>query len=169
MFSKVLFRCENVGRQRDFANFWHFYQWIESFFNSVEFLCLNKVNWMEKRLNSCEKMSKIGQIMLSADIFTRKLNVGRQRDLANFGHFHQWIESFSTLLTLLRLNNSIGLKKDWNHVRKCQKFAKSCCRPTFSQRNKTLENIPLCFLDFEERKRKNYHSLQKINASLKNS
>ena len=27
---------------------------------------------------------------------------------------------------------------------KCQKFAKSSCRPTFSQRNKTLKNIPLC-------------------------
>ena len=26
---------------------------------------------------------------------------------------------------------AIGLKKDWNHVRKCQKFAKPCCRPTF--------------------------------------
>ena len=26
MFSKVLFRCENNGRQRDLANFWHFHQ-----------------------------------------------------------------------------------------------------------------------------------------------
>ena len=36
------------------------------------------------------------------------------------------------------------MKKDWNHVRKCQKFEKSSCRPMFSQRNKTLWNIPLC-------------------------
>ena len=28
MFPKVLFRCENVGRQDDFANFWHFLTWI---------------------------------------------------------------------------------------------------------------------------------------------
>ena len=29
-------------------------------------------------------------------------------------------------------------------MRKCQKFVKSSCRPMFSQRNKTLQNIPLC-------------------------
>ena len=45
---------------------------------------------------------------------------------------------FSTQLTLFRPQNSIGLKKGWIHVRKCQKFAKSSCRLIFSQRNKTL-------------------------------
>ena len=69
MFYKVLFRCENVGRQRDYANIWHFHQWIEPIFNSIEFLCLNKVNWVEKRLNSLVKMSKICKITLSADVF----------------------------------------------------------------------------------------------------
>ncbi len=27
-FARFLFRCENIGRQDDFANFWHFLQWI---------------------------------------------------------------------------------------------------------------------------------------------
>ena len=51
---------------------------------------------------------------------------------------------FSTQLTLFRPKSSIGLKKDGIHVRKCQKFAKSHCRPTFLQRNKTSGNIRLC-------------------------
>ena len=52
-----------------------------------------KVNWIEKRLKSCEKMSKICQIILSAEVFYRCENVGRQRDFANFWHFHQknWV------------------------------------------------------------------------------
>ena len=82
MFSKVLFRCENIGRQDDFANFLTFSHMISVF--------------------------------------------------------------FSTQLTLFRPKNSIGLKKDSIHVRKCQKFAKSSYRPMFSQQNKTLGNIPLC-------------------------
>ena len=84
MFSKVLYRCENVGRQRDFASFRHFLTLIESFFNSIEFQCLNKVNWIEKRLNSLEKMSKTGKITLSTDVLFRCENVGRQRDFAIF-------------------------------------------------------------------------------------
>ena len=46
--------------------------------NSVFFqanLGLNKVNWVEKRLKSCEKMSKIGKIIVSADVFTTKQNL----------------------------------------------------------------------------------------------
>ena len=31
MFPEVLFRCENVGRQRVFANFWHFLTWLKKF------------------------------------------------------------------------------------------------------------------------------------------
>ena len=61
-----------------------------------------------------------------------------------FDIFTNEFSLFSTQLTLYRLKNSIGLKKDWNHVRKCQKFAKSSCWPMFSQRNKILQNIPLC-------------------------
>ena len=49
MFSKVLFRCENVGRQRDLGNFWHFLTWFQSFFNPIEFLGLKKVNWVWKK------------------------------------------------------------------------------------------------------------------------
>ena len=63
--------------------------------------------------------------------------------LQNFHIFSHDFSLFSTQLTLFRPKNSIGLKKDWIHVRKCQKFAKSSCRPMFSQQNKTLENIPL--------------------------
>ena len=74
MFRKVLFPSENVDRQRDFT---HFYQWIESFFNPIEFLGLNKVNWVEKSPNSCKKMSKICKITLSADVFTTKQNLGK--------------------------------------------------------------------------------------------
>ena len=50
---------------------------------------------------------------------------------------------FSIQLTLLRHRNSIGLKKDLILWWKCQKFAKSRCRSTFSQWNKTSGNIPL--------------------------
>ena len=52
MFSKVLFRCENIGRLNDSANFWHFLTWIQSFFKPI-----------------CK-------IILSADIFTTKQNLG---------------------------------------------------------------------------------------------
>ena len=75
MFPEVLFRCENVGRQRDFEIFWHLHQWIESFFNSIEFLCLSKVKWIEKGLNSLVKMSKFREITLSADVFATKQNL----------------------------------------------------------------------------------------------
>ena len=34
----VLFRYENVGRQDDLANFWHFLTRIESFFNPIDFI-----------------------------------------------------------------------------------------------------------------------------------
>ena len=41
---------------------------------------------------------------------------------------------FSTQLSSYALLKSIGLKRDSIHGWKCQKFAKSRCRPTFSQR-----------------------------------
>ena len=37
MFPEILCRCENVGRQSDFANFWPFLTWIQSFFKPIEF------------------------------------------------------------------------------------------------------------------------------------
>ena len=61
-----------------------------------------------------------------------------------FDNFSHDFSLFSTQLTLFSPKNSIGVKKDWIHVRKGQKFANSRCRPTFSQRNKTSGNIPLC-------------------------
>ena len=61
-----------------------------------------------------------------------------------FDIFSHDFSLFSTRLTLFRHKNSIGLKKDWIHVRKCQKCSKSSCRLMFSQRNKTLQKIPLC-------------------------
>ena len=39
MFPEVLFRCENVGQQRDFVNFWHFLTGIQPFFKT-KWLCL---------------------------------------------------------------------------------------------------------------------------------
>ena len=62
--AEVLFRCKNVGRQRDFTNYWHFHQWIESFFNSIDFIKAQTLNWVEKRLNllhwwKCQKLSKL--------------------------------------------------------------------------------------------------------------
>ena len=153
MFPQVLFPCENIGRQDDLANFWHFLTWILAFFNPFEFLGLNKVNWFEKRLNSCEKMSKICKITLSADIslsacsravfcwafFMRRLSsrAGAKLYAELFNEKSHDFSLFSTQLTLNRPKNSIGLKKDWIHVRKCQKFANSSCRPMFSQRIKT--------------------------------
>ena len=72
-------------------------------------------------------------------------NVGRQDDLANFWHFLTWFQSFFQPNWLyLGLKASIGSKNDSIHVRKCQKLTKSSCRPMFSRRNKTLQNIPLC-------------------------
>ena len=84
MFSKVVFCCENVGRQRDCANFWHFLTWNQPFFKLIEFLGLNKVNWVEKGLISCEKMSKICKITLSADVFTTKQNLGKHFTVEGF-------------------------------------------------------------------------------------
>ena len=43
-----MFRCKNIELHHDLANFW------------------------PKRLNLLQKMSKIGQIMLSRDVFTMK-------------------------------------------------------------------------------------------------
>ena len=83
LLREVLFRWENIGRQDDLANFWHFLTWIQSFFNAIEFLGLNKVNWVEKRLKSCEKKSKICQIILSGDVFTTKQNLGKHSTVHN--------------------------------------------------------------------------------------
>ena len=59
----------------------------------MEFLGLNKVNWVEKRLHSCEKMSKNWEIILSADVFPAKQNLGKhstvdwtQRKLKTLAH-----------------------------------------------------------------------------------
>ena len=84
--------------------FWEFLTF--SHMNSVFFQANAawKLNWIEKRLNSCEKMSKICKIMLSADVFTTKQNVVRHCDFINFLHFHQWIESFF---------NPINFTKAW--------------------------------------------------------
>ena len=102
----ILFRWENVGRQRDLSNFWHFHQWIESLFNSIEFLCLNKVNWIDKKTQFIGENVK-SEITLSADVLLPFKNVCRQRDLANFWHFHTWIESFfnsNEFLCLYKVN-----------------------------------------------------------------
>ena len=123
MFPDVLFCCENVGRQLEFANFWHFHQWIESFFNWIEFLGLNKVNWIEKRLNSLRKMSKICKITLLVDVFTMTQNLGRQRDFANFWHFHQWVESFFNPIEFLGLNKVNWVEK---RLKSCEKTSKFC-------------------------------------------
>ena len=77
VFFRFCFVVKNVGRQRDFANFWHFLTWIQFFLKPIELLDLNKVNWVEERLNSCEKMSKICKITLSAFVFTTKQNLGK--------------------------------------------------------------------------------------------
>ena len=105
-------------------------------------------------------MSKICKIILSADIsvsarsravfcwafFMRRLS---SRAGAKFYAEHFYEKShdfclFSTQLTLFRPKDSIGLKKDWSHVRKCQKLAKSSFQLMFLQQNKTLRNISLC-------------------------
>ncbi len=57
--------------------FYIFTNELSLFFNSIEYLCLNKVNWVEKRLNSSVKMSKIYKITLSVDVFTMKQNLGK--------------------------------------------------------------------------------------------
>ena len=54
-----------------------------------------------------------------------------------FDIFSNKLSLISIQLTLLRHRNSIELKKDSIFWWKCQKFAKSRCRPTFSLRNKT--------------------------------
>ena len=123
MFRKVLFNCENIGRLDDFANFWLFLTWIQSFFKINEFLGLNKVNWVEKRLNSCEKMSKNCEIILSADIFTSKQNLGRQNYFANFWHFLTWIQSFFKPIELLGLNKVNWVEK---RLKSCEKMSKIC-------------------------------------------
>ena len=42
----------------------------------------------EKRLNSCEKMSKICKIILSADVFTSKQNLGKHSTVHFFSCIH---------------------------------------------------------------------------------
>ncbi len=59
-----------------------------------------------------------------------------------FDIFSHEYSLFANQLRFWAQIKSIGLKKDRIHLRKCQKFAKYSCRPTFSQRNKTLGNIP---------------------------
>ena len=75
------------------------------FFKPIEFLGLYKVNWVEKRLKSCEKMSKVCEITLSK---TSTDNV----ILQIFDIFSPDFSLFSTHLTFYRLKNSIGSKKD---------------------------------------------------------
>ena len=52
------------------------------------------------------------------------------------------------------------MKKVSIHFWKCQKFAKSRCRPTFLQRNKTSGNIPLC----KGKKVLSFHLLKNIST-----
>ena len=60
---------------------------------------------------------------------------------------HMNLVFFIQPIGFLGPNKVNRVEKDWNHVRKCQKFAKSLCRPRFSKRNKTLE-IPQSCQDF---------------------
>ena len=53
------------------------------FFKPIEFFGLNKVNWVEKRLKSCEKMSKICKNTLSADVFRTKLDLRKHSTVLN--------------------------------------------------------------------------------------
>ena len=68
-FARFCFVVKNIGRQDDFANFWHFLTWFQSFLqpNWLYLGLKTQLGW--RRLNSCEKMSKICQIILSADVF----------------------------------------------------------------------------------------------------
>ena len=77
-----------------FSIFWHFHQWIESFFNSIEFLCLNKVNWIKKRPNSWVKMSKICEITLSANVFTTKQKLRKHSTVSCLKASQKWEVSF---------------------------------------------------------------------------
>ena len=84
ILSAVVFTTkQNLGRQDDFANFWHFLTWIQSFFKPIAFLGLNKVHSVEKRLNSCEKMSS--KIISSADVFTINQNLGKHSTVLSTG------------------------------------------------------------------------------------
>ena len=100
MFRKVLFRCENIGREDDFTHFWHFLTWIRSFLKPIEFLGPNKVNLVEKRLKSCEKMSKICKIILTADVFTTKQNLGKHSTVRNDENSLYWCYQWSNCLCL---------------------------------------------------------------------
>ena len=59
------------------------------FSNPIEFLGLSKVNWVEKRLKSDLKMSKICEIILSTDIFTTKQNLRKHSTV----HWHQIVNN----------------------------------------------------------------------------
>ena len=62
----------------------------------------------------------------------------------NLQIFDAFSHEFSLFSTFYCLWCCIGLIKDWIHVRKHKKFAKSFRRPTFSQPHKNMPNIPLC-------------------------
>ena len=54
------------------------------FVKTIEFLGLNKVNWVEKRLKSCEKMSKICEMTMSADVVTTIQNLKKHSTVQPF-------------------------------------------------------------------------------------
>ena len=79
--------------------------------------------------------SSLDTIAVHSGMFLKVVSLWKQRPTRWFCKFltfsHTNSVFFSTQLTLFRPKNSIGLKEDWIHVRKCQKFAKSSYRPRF--------------------------------------
>ena len=115
---------------------------VESFASKVG-NTLTKTCWKRERESRFQYCQQCTVECFSRLCFVVKTSADKMI-LHIFDIFSHDFSHFSTQLTLFRPKNSIGLKKDWNHVRNCQKFAKSSCRPMFSQRNKTLQNLPLC-------------------------
>ena len=145
MFLEVMFRCENVGRQRDFVIFLTFspMNWVFFQLNWVSVPFLSQLSWKMTQF-MCENVKNLPNRVVGR----RFQNETKCRPTACFCKFKtfsliNWV-FFQTQLSFCAFIKSNELKKDSIHVWKCQKFAKSRCRPTFSKWNKTSGNIPLC-------------------------
>ena len=101
----------------------------------------------------CTSGKKIQICLAQWNVFQGFVSMWKRRPTTWFCKFLtfspiNWV-FLSIQLTFLRHRNSIELKKDSIHWWKCQKIAKSRCRPTFSKRNKTSPTKWFCsFLTF---------------------
>ncbi len=112
---------------------------------------LKSWNWNEAGFNRGRQKKKGGSTKKGIILSKAQWNVSQgvvslwkhrpARWISEFLTFPSIIQSLFKPIEFFGINKVKLVEKNWNHVRKCQKFAKSSCQVMFSQPTKPWETF----------------------------